>query len=142
MDKRNVKQSISTAAKALWQATPTVVAIILLICFIKVFLPKESYGKLFYFTFLPDSVIGALLGSILAGNPIISYIIANELLMQGISLTAITAFLIAWVTVGIVQLPAEAILLGKKFAIIRNSISFVLVIFVSTLVVLLLDLLR
>ena len=72
-----------------------------------------------------DSLIGAGIGSILAGNPVTSYIIGGELLTQGVSLAAVTAFLVAWVTVGLVQLPAESILLGKRFAITRNITSFV-----------------
>ena len=57
------------------------------------------------------------------------------MLKQGISLLAVTAFLVAWVTVGLVQLPAEAMLLGKKFAIIRNITSFVFAIIVAVITV-------
>jgi hypothetical protein len=38
---------------------------------------------------------------------------------------------VAWVTVGIVQFPAEAGILGKRFAITRNTLSFILAIGVS-----------
>ena len=88
------------------------------------FIPKETIANLFNGIPLIDSFIGASLGSVLAGNPITSYIIGGELLNQGISLLAVTSFLVAWVTVGIIQLPAEAMLLGKKFAITRNILSF------------------
>ncbi|GAH89897.1 unnamed protein product [marine sediment metagenome] len=64
------------------------------------------------------------MGSVLAGNPLTSYVLGGELLKQGMSLVAVTSFLVAWVTVGLVQLPAEAIMLGKKFAILRNIFSF------------------
>jgi hypothetical protein len=37
---------------------------------------------------------------------------------------AITAFIVSWVTVGIIQLSAEAVMLGKRFAIVRNTVSF------------------
>ena len=73
------------------------------------------------------------MGSILAGNPITSYIIGGELLAQGISMTAVTAFLVAWVTVGMVQLPAESILLGKRFAVTRNIAAFVFSVIVAIL---------
>jgi uncharacterized membrane protein YraQ (UPF0718 family) len=72
-----------------------------------------------------NSVIGSLLGSVSAGNPIVSYIIGGELLDQGVSITAVTAFLVAWVTVGLVQLPAEMALLGKRFALYRNGFAFI-----------------
>ena len=84
---------------------------------------------------LIDALIGSSVGSVAAGNPITSYIIAGELLNKGVSLLAVTAFLLAWVTVGIVQFPAEAILLGKKFAIVRNASSFALSVLVAFAVI-------
>jgi len=61
------------------------------------------------------------------------------LLKQGISLLAVTAFLVAWVTVGLVQLPAEVMMLGKKFAIIRNITAFIFAIIVAIITIVILD---
>ena len=71
-----------------------------------------------------DVFIGAIAGSILAGNPITSYILGGEFLKQGVGIIAVTAFLVAWVTVGIIQYPMEASIFGKKFALIRNFLAF------------------
>ena len=84
---------------------------------------------------LLDTLFGTGLGSILAGNPLNSYVIGGELLQQGVSLYAVTAFIAAWVTIGLVQLPAEMAALGKKFALIRNTLSMVLCIAISILTV-------
>ena len=78
-----------------------------------------------------DTLIGAMSGSISAGNPIVSYMIGGELFKQQVSLLAITSFMVAWVTVGVIQLPAEALILGRRFALARNIISFILSILVS-----------
>ncbi len=71
-----------------------------------------------------DTLAGACLGSISAGNPINSYIIGGALLKRGVSLLGITAFMVAWVSVGLIQLPAEIGALGARFAILRNLLSF------------------
>ena len=71
-----------------------------------------------------DSFLGAVAGSIAAGNPINSYVIGGELLINGVSLMAIGAFIFAWVTVGLVQFPAESMMLGRRFAVTRNIVSF------------------
>jgi hypothetical protein len=42
----------------------------------------------------------------------------------------------AWVTVGIVQLPAESSFFGIKFALIRNLFAFISSIIISILIVL------
>jgi len=75
---------------------------------------------------LLDSLRGAGIGSILAGNPVNSYVISEQLLGDGVSVFAVAAFIISWVTVGIAQLPAEALTLGTRFAVLRNSLSFLL----------------
>jgi len=87
-----------------------------------------------------DTFWGACFGSILAGNPINSYVIAGELLKYGISLFAITALIVTWVTVGLVQLPAEIAALGKKFALVRNALCFILAIPIAILTVVMVNL--
>jgi len=74
-----------------------------------------------------DILIGALVGSIAGGNPMTSYIIGGEQMFQGVSMLAITAFIVAWVTVGVIRLPGEALMPGKRFAIVPNVISFSMV---------------
>jgi uncharacterized membrane protein YraQ (UPF0718 family) len=53
------------------------------------------------------------------------------LLKENVSLIAITSFLVAWVTVGIIQFPAEVTLLGRRFACVRNILSYILAILIS-----------
>jgi uncharacterized membrane protein YraQ (UPF0718 family) len=73
-----------------------------------------------------DTLAGSCLGSISAGNPVNSYILGNALLKRGVSLFGITAFIVAWVSVGLLQLPAEISILGRRFAIYRNALSFLM----------------
>ncbi|MCK5027534.1 MAG: hypothetical protein KAS07_03885, partial [Candidatus Pacebacteria bacterium] len=64
-----------------------------------------------------------------------SYILAGEFLAQGVSKLAATAFILTWVTVGLIQLPVESLVFGKKFAIARNVASFVTAIVIAVLTV-------
>ncbi len=57
------------------------------------------------------------------------------MLVYGVSLFAVTAFITSWVTVGLVQLPAEIAALGKKFALVRNVLSFITSIAIAILAV-------
>ena len=112
---------------------------ILLVSLISILIPKMFYSKIFTGNSFFDPFLGSLIGSISAGNPMISYIIGGELLEQGITLLAVTAFLVAWVTVGIVQLPAEMMILGKKFALLRNLSAFIFAIIVAIITILILQ---
>ena len=120
-----MKEAFGKAAKTMGTAIPMILGILILISLFNTLVPVSSYRLLFRGTVF-DPVIGALLGSVVAGNPVTSYLISGDLLKQGISLMTVTAFLTAWVTVGVVQLPAEIQFLGKKFAVARNLSAFVL----------------
>src|SRR6056297_2891925 len=80
---------------------PIMLGVIFLIGLIKEFITFKSISMLFSNNLIIDALYGTFAGSILAGNALNSYVIGGELLDSGVSLFAITAFLVAWVTVGI-----------------------------------------
>jgi predicted Fe-Mo cluster-binding NifX family protein len=114
---------------------PVFVGVILLMGLFNSFISKELLSSIFSGGTLLDTLWGAGFGSIFAGNPINSYVIGGELLIYGVSLFAVTAFITSWVTVGLVQLPAEIAALGKKFALVRNALSFITSIAIAILTV-------
>jgi len=113
---------------------PVLVGVILLLGLISVLVPKVWITQVFVGNPVQDTLVGSTVGSLFAGNALTSYVIGGELLKRGVSLFAVTAFIVAWVTVGLVQLPVEAFFLGKKFVVIRNITSFVLSVFLAILV--------
>jgi hypothetical protein len=111
-------------------------SVLMLLALADILIPKQAYRLIFSGNWFLDPLIGAALGSISGGNPLTSYVIGGELRQEGVSLLAITAFIVSWVTVGIIQLPAEAVMLGKRFAIIRNAVSFCMSIVLAMITVL------
>ena len=130
------KQAFLKTVQSLKRSLPILLGVLMLLSLATSLIPKSLYGKIFTGNHLIDPLIGAVVGSIAGGNPVTSYLIGGELRLQGISMLAITAFLVAWVTVGLIQLPAEALMLGREFALIRNGISFVMAIIIAILTVL------
>ena len=128
-------EALRKTVRGFGQMVPIMVGVILLVSLAAAALPEEFYSSLFTGNVLVDSLAGAVLGSIAAGNPVTSYLIGGELLARGISLVAITAFILAWVTVGVVTFPAESMIIGRRFAISRNVVSFFLSIAAAILVV-------
>lgn len=135
---RGIINSAYRAAKGIFNALPLLLGVTLLISIVITLVPTNTLISFFGKDMFLNTLIGAVLGSILAGNPINSYVIAGELISFNIGIIAVTAFLISWVTVGIVQLPAEIMILGKKFAIKRNLLSFVFSIIIAVLIYLIL----
>lgn len=129
--RKSIFVSVLGAFKNFATATPLFIGIILLLGLLRTYVPPRLISSIFKGKIFTDTILGSIFGSISAGNPVTSYIIGGELLKEGISLFAVTAFIVAWVTVGVIQLPAEAAILGKKFAILRNILSFLLSIAVA-----------
>lgn len=132
-------QSWVKTRKTILMTLPLIIGVLLLISILNIFLKPEWLTKLFQQNIFFNSLIGATIGSLAAGNPITSYILAGEFRQVGIGLATVTAFILTWVTVGMVQLPAESIILGKKFAIIRNMLSFISAILIGLIIQLILS---
>lgn len=136
-----LKEAFLKTLNGFWQFLPIIFGVIMLVSLSIVAIPKTFYTDIFTGNKIMDPLFGAIFGSIASGNPITSYIIGGELLKQGVSLIAITAFILAWVSVGIIQLPAESLMLGRKFAITRNVVSFLTALVVAILTIFTLSLL-
>jgi uncharacterized membrane protein YraQ (UPF0718 family) len=91
------------------------------------FLPLEGvFGPLF----------GSLAGSVAVGHPLTSYVLAGEFMAAGVDLATVTAFVVSWVTVGVAQYPAEAAMLGIRFAMWRNALALLFAIAIGYVVTL------
>jgi len=129
-----LKESFMRSIQTLKTTIPLMVGILLLINLLNVLL-QDYYTEIFTGNPVIDPLIGALAGSISFGIPVTSYIVGGELLDAGISLLAITAFVMAWTTVGIAMLPLEAKFLGKTFAVVRNGTNFIFAIIIAVIVI-------
>jgi len=125
------KKANQKTAKGILGMLPIIFGVILLVSIITVMIPKSVYNSFFTGNLVLDAIKGSVLGSALTGNPVTGYILGKGFIDAGVNMVAVTAFLVSWVTVGLVQLPAESLALGKKFALYRNSVAFVMAILVA-----------
>ena len=114
---------------------PVIAGVVFLIGLLTAFIPQRLLSDFFFGGTLQGIFKGALVGSLFTGNPANSYIIGKELLDQGIGIGPVIALICAWVTVGVVQLPAESAALGKRFAIARNFLCFILSMVIALIMV-------
>ena len=119
---------------------PMFIGVVLLMGLFNAFVSKDKLASIFSGNIALDTLWGACFGSILAGNPINSYIIGGELLQHGVSLFAVTAFILSWVTIGVVQLPAEIVALGRRFALVRTAVAFIMSMLIAVVTVLVVQL--
>lgn len=135
LKKEKLTASLQKTARMFVAVLPVIVAVVFLSGLLIKLLPAESAARLFGRSDFLDAFIGAAVGSVVAGHPLTSYVLGGELLSDGVSLVAVTALLVSWVTVGSVQLPAEALMLGRHFAIYRNLLCFGLSVLIAMLTV-------
>lgn len=124
------KQSVINTLQVFKSFMPMMIGLLLLINLLNVGF-SDYYNDIFTGNPLLDPLIGTVAGSISFGIPVTSYIVGGELLKDGVSLLAVTAFVMAWTTVGLAMLPLEAAFFGKRFAIVRNSVNFLFSIIIA-----------
>lgn len=124
-------ETLKKATMGFLVMTPMLFGVIGLVGIMQTYITPSMMASVFGNGVFIDTLIGTFAGAISSGNPTISYLIGGELLEEGTSLYAITAFILSWVTLGIVQLPAEAEILGFRFTLYRNILSFIATIIIA-----------
>jgi uncharacterized membrane protein YraQ (UPF0718 family) len=122
------KQAAKQTALIFARTFPIVLGVLGLASLLTAAVPPQSIADLLPMEGFLGPLFAAIVGSIAAGHPVTSYVLGGELIAAGAGLATATALIVSWVTVGIVHLPAEAAILGTRFALLRNAISFVLAI--------------
>ncbi len=128
-------QTTRKTVRAFWQLTPVLVGVLLLAGLVVQIIPQLIQQGWLGHGGLLELLSATLIGSLAAGQPVVSYILGGELQQAGVALVAVTAFITAWVTVGIVPLPAEAAALGWRFALWRNALAFLFSMLIAWLTV-------
>ncbi len=111
-------------------------AVVGLVGIFKTYVTPEMIKALFNGSMLHDMIVGVGVGAVSVGQPFVSYIIGGELLKEGASFYGVAAFILSFVTLGVVQLPMEFGIFGARFTLWRNFLSFVFSFFVAYLTVL------
>lgn len=119
-----------------WVMAPLLAGVIGLVGLFQTLTTPKMLASLFRGNPVIDTLIGTLAGAAAAGNPVVSYLLGGELLGQGISLYAVSAFILSWVTLGFLQLPAEAEVFGVRFTLYRNILAFGFTMLIAVLVTL------
>ncbi len=126
-----MKQALKKSVLSLISVLPMVIAVIALVGLIQTYITPDKFSFLFGKNDFLDTLAGTLIGAISVGHGMISYIIAEGFLQQGISHFGAGAFILAWVTLGFIQLPAEASVFGVRFTIYRNILTLISTILVA-----------
>ncbi len=121
----SLKNSFYKALQSFISIVPMLLGVILLVGLFQTYVTPDMLKTFFGYNILSDLLTGTAFGAVSSGNPITSYIVSEELLNNGVTLYAASAFVLSWVTLGIIHLPAEASVFGMKFTLLKNILTLV-----------------
>ena len=118
-----IKKAFINSTKSFITIMPMMLAIVGLVSIFQTYITPDTISKLFGYSTFSDILTGTFIGAIASGHGSLSFIIAEGLQSQGVSIYALSTFTLAWVSLGFIQLPAEASIFGVRFTIIRNILA-------------------
>lgn len=123
-DPAKTRSALRSGAATLLNLLPLLIAIFALVGLFEQFLPPALIESLLgsgnrWFSL----VLGGLLGAVSIGPPLASYPLAGSLLADGAWPPAVAAFILSWISVGVVTLPFEAKTFSWRFALLRNGLT-------------------
>ncbi|NOY58460.1 MAG: permease [Calditrichaeota bacterium] len=134
-DKQKTKKAIKIAVKTFLKILPTILLIVALVGLLIGFVPHAVILK---FMGNQSGIVGifvsALLGAILYIPSIVAFPLAASFLKAGATVTAVATFITTLTMIGFVTLPLEIKELGKRIAVLRNGISFLLAVLIGIII--------
>jgi len=131
-DKKKTINSMKMARGMMKNMIGQIIGILFLIGLILTFIPpdiiKEYLGKS---NTLLSTIVAAVVGSITLIPAFVAFPLVGSFVDIGISIVPAVAFLTTLTMVGVVTFSLEKQEFGIKFALVRNSLSFVFAIFIS-----------
>jgi hypothetical protein len=139
LDRPSPREAATRAVQVLLSLLPIMLGVLLLISLLSQLVPRLLEAGIFGGSPIQDALVGAGLGSVAAGQPVVSYLLGGELAGSGVSLVGITALVVAWVTVGLTHLPMAEQVFGWRFALWRNLLAFVSALCIAFIIPALID---
>ena len=131
-DKDKAVQSLRIALKSFIKMLPMIFIIIIAIGLLLGFIPPDQISR-----FVGDQsglggvILIGVVGALMHIPALLSFPLASSILENGASVTTVAAFITTLTMIGMITLPLEIKMLGKKIALLRNGISFVIAILIA-----------
>ncbi|MDA3949009.1 MAG: permease [Spirochaeta sp.] len=124
-DRARTGRAVKMAIKMTIGMLPMVVVIILLIGVLFAFVSPEMLEQFLGAQSGPlGAVLVAIVGGVLHVPALLAFPLSASLLDRGASVTVVAAFITSLTMIGVVTLPLEIKELGRRFALLRNGLSF------------------
>ncbi len=120
------KKGLQKGIRQFLKQLPFITSIFLLVGLFDVFIPRSAIVSVIgHGRGLLAILNAAIIGSVVGGPVSSVYPLGAILIKKGAPIAVAAVFMNAWVMVGIISMPFEISIFGKKFVIVRNLLAFI-----------------
>ncbi len=134
-DKKKILKALISVLKISINVLPVIFFIFVVMWLIIVFVSRETIAN---FLGSRSGIVGILLGEIVGAVALIQpsavYPFSGTLLNKGASYAVLYAFIGTAILIGVSTLPAEIKFLGKRFTLIRNLLTIIIIFIFSVII--------
>lgn len=131
-DKKKTLDSIKGSSRMMKSMGGEIIGILFLIGLILTLIPPESIKQYAgNSNSLITTILFAIVGCVTLIPAFVAFPLAGTLVDAGASIVPVVAFLTTLTMVGVVTFPLEKKEFGRKFTVIRNSLSFIFAIIIA-----------
>ncbi len=132
-DREKTHRALKIGAKSLHLLLPKILGMIALVGLVLALVPPELITKLFSFRGIGGFVLVAAIGAIITMPAPIAFPLVGSLLRLGAAPATLATFVTTLTMVGVITAPIEISYFGRRFTVIRQSLSFVTAIIIGLL---------
>lgn len=132
-DRERTRKALLLSYRSFIALVPSLLGMTGLVGLVLGLIPPDMLTMLFKLHGIEGFVLLSLVGAIITMPAPVAFPLAGSLLKLGASLPALAAFITTLTMVGLVTAPMEMAYFGKRFTIVRQSLSFILAIVIGIL---------
>ena len=125
IDPEKTRRALKIGAKSLKGLAPRILGMVALVGLVLALVPPEQITRLFTYQGIGGFVLVSAIGSIITMPAPIAFALVGSLFKMGAAPATLAAFVTTVTMVGIMSAPMEISCFGKRFTLIRQTLSFI-----------------
>lgn len=133
IDPEKTKRALKIGGKSLNSLAPRILGMVALVGLVLAVVPPAVITKLFTYQGVAGFALVSAIGSIITMPAPIGFALVGSLFKLGAAPASLAAFVTTLTMVGIMTAPMEISCFGKRFTILRQTLSFIMAIIIGLL---------
>lgn len=133
VDREKTRRALKIGAKSLHGLIPRILGMVALVGLVLALVPPDMLRRLFSFQGLGGYLLIAGIGSLITMPAPIAFPLAGSMLKLGAAPATMATFVTTLTMVGLITAPMEVAHFGKRFTVVRQTLSFITAVVIGLL---------